>query len=94
MVCRAHASPGNPVGPSGVSRLAVVLNVHLPSACTQLAVTCISIWVAGSTGIEVLAELDAAEADAVGASDAASSAAAPAAVSRFIVTKLAVPYSS
>jgi len=92
MVCRAHVSPGNPVGPSGVNRLAVVLNVHLVPA--QLAVTCISIWVAGSTGIEVTAELDAAEADAVGASAAASIAAAPAAVSRFIVTKLAVPYSS
>ena len=50
--------------------------------------------VAGSTGIEVTAELDAAEADAVGASTAVSIAAAPAAVSRFIVTKLAVPYSS
>ena len=62
MVCRAHASPGNPVGPSGVNRLAVVLNTQRFAA--QSAVTCISIWVAGSTGIEVVAELDAAVADA------------------------------
>ena len=92
MVCRAQASPGNPVGPSGVSRLAVVLNTHRFAA--QLAVTCISIWVAGSTGIEVVAELDAAEADAAGVSTAASSAAALAAVSRFIVRKVSVRYSS
>ena len=92
MVCRAHASPGNPVGPSGVNKLAVVLKVHLPAV--QSAFTCISIWVAGSTGIEVTAELDAAEADAMGASTAVSSAAAPAAVSRFIVSNVSIRYSS
>jgi hypothetical protein len=57
-------------------------------------VTCISIWVAGSTGIEVVAELDAAVADAGCASTAVSSAAALAAVSRFIVRKVSVRYSS
>jgi hypothetical protein len=72
--------------------LAVVLNTHLVPA--QSAVTCISIWVAGSTGIEVTAELDAAEADALGVSAAASSAAEPAAMSRFIVRKVSVRYSS
>src|SRR5690242_14359719 len=85
-VCRAQASPGKPVGPSGVSRLAVVLNVHLFAA--QSAVTCISIWVAGSTGIEVVAVLDAAEANAGCASTAVSNVATLAAVIRFIVRKV------
>src|SRR6476619_4692486 len=58
MACRAQVSPRNPVGPSGVSRLAEVLNVHLVPA--QSALTCISIWVAGSTWIDVTAELAAA----------------------------------
>src|ERR1700754_1120473 len=85
MVCRDHASPGNPVGPSGASRFAVVLKVHLPAV--QSALTCISIWVAGSTGIEVTAEFDAADAGVAGASTAANSAAALAAVIRFIVVE-------
>jgi hypothetical protein len=72
--------------------LAVVLNTHLVPE--QSAVTCISIWVAGSTGIEVVAELDAAEADALGVSTAASSAPALAAVIRFIVRKVSLRYSS
>jgi len=72
--------------------LAVVLNTHLVPE--QSAVTCISIWVAGSTGIDVTAELDAAMADPQGVSAAASSAAAPAAMCRFIVRKVSVHYSS
>src|ERR1700747_1979241 len=84
MVCRAQASLGNPVGPSGVSRSAVVLNVHVDPA--QFAVTCISIWFAGSTGTEVTPEWDAAAADAGNASAAAvSTAAAHNAVSLLIV---------
>ncbi|BBX34092.1 hypothetical protein MMAGJ_33740 [Mycolicibacterium mageritense] len=86
MVCRAQVSPGKPVGPSGPSRLALVRNVHMVPA--QLASTCISIWVAGSTGIDAVAELDAAEADAGLVNAAAvSRAAALAAVSLFIVKK-------
>jgi hypothetical protein len=66
--------------------LAVVLKEHL--SAMQLAVTCISIWVAGSTGIDVVAELDAAVANAGCVSTAISSAAAVAAVIRFIVRKV------
>ena len=51
IVCRAHVSPGNPVGPSGVSRFAVVLKKHRVCAASQFAVTCIWIDVAGSTAI-------------------------------------------
>lgn len=61
------------MGPSGVSRLADVLNVHCVPA--QFALTCISI-VPWGLGIELTAELAAAEADAGNASAAAVSTAA------------------
>src|SRR5690349_710574 len=61
-VWRAQVSPGKPVGPSGVSRLAVVVKKHRACPASQLADTCIWIEVAGSTGIEVVFVSDAAAA--------------------------------
>jgi hypothetical protein len=68
--------------------LAAVLNQHLFAAETQLAVTCISIEVAGSTAIEVVAVLVAAIADAGCASTAVSAAAAHVAANRFMTAPL------
>jgi hypothetical protein len=59
-----------------------------------LAVTCIWIWVAGSTGIEETPVLDAAVAGGALMSAAAASAVAHAAASRFIVMKVSPRYSS
>ncbi|GFG54502.1 hypothetical protein MAGR_59430 [Mycolicibacterium agri] len=72
----------------------MVSKKHLFSAATQLALTCISIEVAGSTGIEVVAEFAAAEACAGAISAAIVSAPALAAASRFIAKNLSRRYSS
>src|SRR5690349_5991527 len=78
MVCRAQVSPGNPIGPSGVSRLAWVLKKHRPSGPAQLAVTCIS-TVPFGVGIDVVAVFTPAA--AVGASSTPSAATEHAAAS-------------
>jgi hypothetical protein len=74
--------------------LAVLSKKHRPWPASQFAVTCIWIWVAGSTAIDVVPVFDAAVAVAGCVSTAVSNAAAPAAASRFIVKKVSPRYSS
>src|SRR5690606_38761679 len=65
VVCRAHRSGGNPVGPSGVSMLADAVKWHWFSASTQLAVVCTSTLPPG-TGNDTCAVSIAADAGAAG----------------------------
>jgi hypothetical protein len=73
VVCRPYVSPGNPITPCGVRRLAAVVKKHFASAAMQLAVACISSVVTGSTGIEESAVSRAADDSGVGVTNASAS---------------------
>src|SRR5690349_677644 len=87
-VWRAQVSPGKPVGPFGVSRLAVVVKKQRAWAESQLAETCIWIDVAGSTAIELVLVSDAAAAVPVGTRAVIARVVTPIAASRFILANL------